>query len=74
MSEEDHCVYIKVVDDHILIIVLYVDDMFFMGNKKVMIRELKAYLSGIFDIKDLGSEKYIYGWRLAEIGFIERFG
>ena len=37
-SEDDHCVYFKVIDDQILIIVLYVDDMLFIGNNKAMIR------------------------------------
>lgn len=36
-SEEDHFFYIKCIDDQLLIIILYVDDMF-IGNNKVMIK------------------------------------
>ena len=63
-SDEDHCVYFKVIDDKILIIVLYVDDMLFIGNNKEMIRELKTQLSGTFDMKDLGAAKYILGMEI----------
>ena len=62
-SEEDHCVYIKIIDDQILIIILYVDDMF-IGNNKVMIKELKAQLSSTFEMKDLGDTKYILGMEI----------
>jgi len=58
-SEEDNYVYLKIIDDQVLIIVLYVDDMLFIGNNKEMIRELKRQLSKSFDMKDLGAAKYI---------------
>lgn len=60
-SEEDHCVYIKVVDDQILIIILCVHGMRFIGNNKVMIKELKAHLFGTFDMYDLEAATYILG-------------
>jgi hypothetical protein len=63
-SEEDHYVYIKLIDDQILIIILYVDDMLFIGNNKVMIKELKAQLSNIFEMKYLGAAKYIFGMEI----------
>lgn len=36
-SKSDHCVYYKAEGDQILIIALYVDDIFFIGNSKEMI-------------------------------------
>lgn len=54
-NDEDHCVYIKVIGDHILTIILYVESMLFIGNK-VMTREIKTYIFGTFDMKDLGAK------------------
>ena len=41
-SKLDHCVYYKAEGDQILIIVLYVDDILFIGNSKEMVLELKS--------------------------------
>jgi len=35
--KEDHCVYFKLVGDHIIYLVLYVDDMLLIGNDKEVI-------------------------------------
>jgi hypothetical protein len=32
--KEDHCVYFKLVGDHLIYLVLYVDDMLLIGNDK----------------------------------------
>lgn len=63
-SEEDHNVYIKVIDDQLLIIVLYLDDMF-ISNNTTMIRELKTQFSSTFDMKDLGVSRYILGKKIS---------
>jgi hypothetical protein len=31
-SEEDHCVYFKLIGDHLIYLFLYVDDMLLIGN------------------------------------------
>jgi hypothetical protein len=36
-SEEDHCVYFKLIGDHLIYLVLYVDDMLLIGNNKDII-------------------------------------
>jgi hypothetical protein len=36
-SKADHCVYFKLIDDHLIYLVLYVDDMLFIGNNKGII-------------------------------------
>jgi hypothetical protein len=35
--KEDHCVYFKLIGDHLIYFVLYVDDKFLIGNKKEII-------------------------------------
>lgn len=44
-SKSNHYVYYKSKNGHILIIVLYVDNMLFIGNGKRMILDLKSQLS-----------------------------
>jgi hypothetical protein len=36
ISKEDHCVYFKLIGDHLIYLVLYVDAMLLIGNKKAM--------------------------------------
>ena len=40
-SKVDHCVYFKLVGDDFIYVVLYVDDMLLIGNKKEITREVK---------------------------------
>lgn len=44
-SKSDHCVYYKAENGHIIIIVLFVDDMLFIRNGKRMISDFKSQLS-----------------------------
>jgi hypothetical protein len=41
-SEEDHCVYFKLIGDHLIYLVLYVDDMLLIGNNKKIIQDVKT--------------------------------
>jgi hypothetical protein len=36
-SKEDHCLYFKLIGDHLIYLVLYVDDMLLIGNTKEII-------------------------------------
>jgi hypothetical protein len=36
-SQEDHFVYFKLIGDHLIYLVLYVDDMLLIGNNKEII-------------------------------------
>jgi hypothetical protein len=36
-NKEDHCVYFKLIGDHLIYLVLYVDDMLLIGNNKEII-------------------------------------
>ena len=60
-SKVEHSVYSKQIGDHFINIVLYVDDMLIIGNKKDVIKEVKSQLSSKFDMKDLSAEKFILG-------------
>lgn len=60
-SESNNSAYFKTDNGHILIIVLYVDDMLFVGNDKSKISDLKSHFSTQFEMKDLGVVRYILG-------------
>jgi hypothetical protein len=60
----DHCVYFKLVGDHFIYVVLYVDDMLLIGNNKEIIKEVKTQLSSKFDMKDLGAANFILGMEI----------
>eukprot|EP00253_Pinus_taeda_P023234 PITA_23234 len=60
-SKADHCVYFKLIGDHVIYLVLYVGDMLLVGNEKEIIQDLKTQLSSKFDMKDLGAANYILG-------------
>ena len=36
-SKEDHCMYFRLISDHVIYLVLYVDDMVLVGNDKEII-------------------------------------
>jgi hypothetical protein len=63
-SKEDHCVYSKLIGDHLIYLVLYVDDMLLIGNKKEIIQDVKTQLSSKFDMKDLGASNFILGMEI----------
>ena len=56
-SKEDSKLYYKIEDDTIMILLLYVDDLFFTGNKKLIIG-CKKKLVAEFEMKDLGMMYY----------------
>ena len=60
----DHCVYLKLIGDHVSYLVLYADDMLLIRNDKEIIHDLKTQLSSKFDMKDLGSANYILGMEI----------
>ena len=52
-SDVDPNIYYKIVEDEPLVLVLYVDDLFLIGNEK-LIAWCKKKLAFEFDMKDLG--------------------
>jgi hypothetical protein len=71
-SKTNSNLYYKVVDGGLVILLLYVDDLFLIGNKKLII-ESKRKLATEFEMKDLGMMHYFLGlevWqRLSDIFF-----
>ena len=63
-SKEDQCVYFKLIGDHVIYLVLYVDDMLLIGNDKEIIQDLKTQLFSKFDMKDLVAANYILGMEI----------
>jgi hypothetical protein len=54
-------VYFKLIGDHLIYLVLYVDDMLLIGNNKEIIHDVKTQLSSKFDMKNLGVVNFILG-------------
>lgn len=57
-------VYFKLIGDHVIYIILYVDDMLLVGNEKEIIQDLKTQLYSKLDMKDLGAANYILGMKI----------
>jgi len=59
-SEADPNLYFKVEKDKPLILVLYVDDLFLIGDDP-LIHQCKRELASEFEMKDLGLMRYFLG-------------
>ena len=59
-SREHSNLYYKVDEDGILILLLYVDDLFFTGEDKSII-ECKKRLTAYFEMKGIGMMHYFLG-------------
>jgi hypothetical protein len=57
-------VYFKLIGDHLIYLVLYVDDMLLIGNNKEIIQDVKTQLSSKFYMKDLGALNFILGMEI----------
>lgn len=75
----DHCVYFKIFNGNVVILVLCVDDMLFVSKSMEEINRLKVHHARMFNRKDLGAAKQILGmvqnryweWRKTGTGKIE---
>ena len=56
--------YFKLIGDCVIYLVLYVDDMFLVGNEKEIIYNFKTQLSPKFEMNDLGAANYILGMEI----------
>jgi hypothetical protein len=66
-SKEDHCMYFKLIGNHLIYLVLYVDDMLLIGNNNEIIQVVKTQLSSKFDMKDLDASNFILGMEIKKI-------
>ena len=64
MMDEDHCVYVKRLDDKFMILTLYVDDILLAGNNMKYLLTIKEWLSFNFQMKDTGEPSYILGVKI----------
>ena len=67
-SKVDPNLYMKIMDDEPIILLLYLDDLFWTGNGK-QITDCKKKLNEEFEMKDLGLMHYFLGlevWQILE--------
>ncbi|GKB10775.1 retrotransposon protein, putative, ty1-copia subclass [Tanacetum coccineum] len=61
---DEPCVYVKASGSYVTFLILYVDDILFMGNNILMLQDVKSYLGRCFAMKDLGEAAYILGIKI----------
>ncbi|KAM0989066.1 hypothetical protein FF1_013044 [Malus domestica] len=57
----EHTFYVKVKDEDILIVCLYVDDLIFIGSNPSMYEEFKRVMTKEFEMTDIGLMAYYLG-------------
>jgi hypothetical protein len=73
-SKADSNLYFKIMKNELVILLLYVDDLFLTGEKN-LINECKTRLSSEFEMKDLGLMHYLLGlevWQSPERIFLNQ--
>ncbi|KAK8533071.1 hypothetical protein V6N12_076352 [Hibiscus sabdariffa] len=63
-NEDEPCVYKKFSGSIVSFLVLYVDDILFIGNDIPTLQSIKTWLSSCFSMKDLGEAAYILGVKI----------
>lgn len=59
--------YFKIVGEHFIYLVLYVDDMLLTGTNTKIIQEFKTQISFKFDMEHIGATISFLGWKLKQI-------
>src|SRR5713226_2975871 len=62
----DPNVYTKKVGNHLIILVLYVDDLILTGSDPNLITHVKSYLKQTFEMSDLGHLHYFLGLQILQ--------
>nr|GFB62876.1 putative ribonuclease H-like domain-containing protein [Tanacetum cinerariifolium] len=60
-SNSVHTLFLKNRKNHVTCLIIYVDDMVFIGNDEEELKRLKEGLFTEFEMKDLGNLKYFLG-------------
>ncbi|KAL0448761.1 UNVERIFIED_CONTAM: Copia protein [Sesamum latifolium] len=63
-NDYDPCIYKKISGSSVVYLVLYVDDILIIGNDVKMLADIKAWLSTLFSMKDMGEASYILGIKI----------
>ncbi|KAL4574342.1 hypothetical protein LXL04_021171 [Taraxacum kok-saghyz] len=66
-SINDYSMFVMEVNNKIVVLLVYVDDIILTGNDDVEISKVKEFLKSQFLIKDLGLLKYFLGIEVIEI-------
>jgi hypothetical protein len=61
---ETYHAYKKVSGSTVAFLVLYVDEIFLIGNNVPFLNKVKDYLKSKFSMKDLGEAAYILGIKI----------
>ena len=65
-SEFDPCLYVKTVDDHCVLLLVYVDDVIVTGSSTATIVDVKSQLKQRFEMTDSGTCKFVLGIELID--------
>ncbi|KAL0373260.1 UNVERIFIED_CONTAM: Retrovirus-related Pol polyprotein from transposon TNT 1-94 [Sesamum radiatum] len=63
-NDYDPCVYKKISRSSVAYLVLYVNDILLIRNDVKILRDIKAWLSTQFSMKDMGEASYILGIKI----------
>ncbi|KAG2758611.1 hypothetical protein Pcac1_g29259 [Phytophthora cactorum] len=66
MSAFDPCLYIKVVDGHCVLVLVYVDDVLITGSSPELIARTKTDLKTRFEMTDSGKCAFVLGIELVD--------
>ena len=61
VSDFDPCLYIKIVDGHCVLVLVYVDDILVTGSSLELIAHTKSDLKARFEMTDSGKCTFVLG-------------
>lgn len=60
-SASDTSLFVKNVGQDVVILLLYMDDIIFIGSNTTKVQKVIEDLAGVFDLKDMGTLTYFLG-------------
>ena len=63
-SESDPSLFVKALDNDVVILLLYVDDIIITGSQSGLVQEMIDKLGDVFDMKDMGLLTYFLGLQI----------
>ncbi|KAL0359870.1 UNVERIFIED_CONTAM: putative mitochondrial protein [Sesamum angustifolium] len=63
-STHDHCPFLKGAGNDFIALLVYLGDVLLTSSSSILIADVKAYLDGLFTIKDLGLAYFFLGYKL----------
>ena len=65
-SLSESTLYVKIVNDDIIVISLYVDDLLVTGSKPILVNQFKEQMKQVFEMTDLGEMSYFLGMEVIQ--------